>query len=297
MSHLLIVAREPRRGAFLPQSPFLKSDSRQIGFEKVYSIEPAQYNMIFELTLKVTHVSKPYNLTSQDALLVTDIQIDFLPGGALPVPGGDTIIPVINEYIRHFTASKAHIIASRDWHPPNHMSFKEQGGPWPAHCIQNTEGAKFSPKLKLPNTTIVVSKATDPKNEAYSAFDNTNLNDHLRNLHVTRLFVCGLATDYCVVNTVLDACKFDFNPVVLMDAIMGINVKPGDVEEAIEAMVESGAEQATDADFVEVEDTLPIEATTADALADKPARLVYAKKKARMRSKSAKKQIKAERRG
>jgi nicotinamidase/pyrazinamidase len=159
---------------------------------------------------------------------------------------------VINEYTAHFLASKAHIVASRDWHPANHLSFKPQGGLWPPHCIQNTEGARFSPKLKLPNNTIIISKATDPKHEAYSAFDNTNLETELRHLGVKRLFVAGLATDYCVVNTVLDARKLGFEALVLMDATLGINVKPGDVDRAVEAMVKSGAKQVIDADFAEL---------------------------------------------
>jgi nicotinamidase/pyrazinamidase len=239
-------------------------------------------------------MNKPYNPTSQDALLITDIQIDFLPGGALPVENGDGIIPVINEYTDHFVASKAHIVASRDWHPTNHLSFKPQGGLWPPHCIQNTEGAKFSPKLKLPNNTIIISKATDPKHEAYSAFDSTNLETELQHLGVKRLFVAGLATDYCVVNTVLDAQKLGFEAVVLMDATLGINVKPGDVDRAVEAMVKSGAKQVIDADFAELEDTLPVEETAFDAFAKKPSMISDANRKARMRSKSVKRRLKTE---
>ncbi len=240
-------------------------------------------------------MSKPYNLTEQDALIITDIQLDFLPGGALPVEGGDRIIPVINEYIKHFTKAKAPIIASRDWHPLNHSSFKPQGGLWPPHCIQNTEGAKFSSKLKLPSDTIIISKATNPQYEAYSAFDRTDLDKQLQQLGVRRLFVCGLATDYCVVNTVLDARKLGYDTVVLMDAILGINLLSGDVDRAVEAMVNSGAEQAADEDFSELTDTLPIEKAAPEVLADKPSMIKAAKKKARMRSRTAKKQIKAER--
>ncbi len=246
--------------------------------------------------IKVTCLSKTYNLTNQDALLVTDIQIDFLPGGALPVEGGDEIIPVINNYIKRFENDRAHIIASRDWHPANHMSFKAQGGPWPAHCVQETEGAKFSPELKLPNHTVVISKAADPKKEAYSAFDGTNLDNELRKLGVKRLFVAGLATDYCVVNTVLDACKLGFEVVVLTDATMGINVKPGDVDRAFGAMAKSGAVQATEADFPELEDELPTGEAAPDALAEKSSMLNAAKKKARMRSKSASRRLKTENR-
>jgi nicotinamidase/pyrazinamidase len=239
--------------------------------------------------------NKKINLNEHDALLITDIQIDFLPGGALPVEGGDQIIPVVNNYIEHFQLVKAHIIASRDWHPANHVSFKSQGGPWPEHCVRGTEGAKFSPDMKLPEHTIVISKATDPTHEAYSAFDTTNLNIELGRLGIKRLFVAGLATDYCVVNTVLDARKLGFETIVLMDAALGINVKPGDVDRAVEAMTKSGAEQATDADFAEPFDKLPIEETASDALAEEPSATVEAKKKARLRSKTANKRLKTER--
>ncbi len=242
-------------------------------------------------------MSKPYrNLTKQDALLVTDIQIDFLPGGALPVENGDEIIPVINNYITRFVRTQAHVLASRDWHPANHMSFEAQGGLWPPHCVQGTEGAKFSPKLKLPEHTVVISKATDPKHEAYSVFDGTNLDNELRQLGVERLFIAGLATDYCVVNTALDAFKLGFEVIVLTDATLGINVKPGDVARAFETMAKGGAIQATEADFSELEDQLPIEEAAPDALSEKPSMLYDAKKKARMRSKSVNKRIKTEHR-
>jgi nicotinamidase/pyrazinamidase len=234
------------------------------------------------------------SLNEHDALLITDIQIDFLPGGALPVEGGNEIIPVVNNYIQHFESAKAHIIASRDWHPANHVSFKSQGGIWPAHCVQDTEGAKFSPDMKLPDHTVVISKAMDPKHEAYSAFDATNLDKELRQLGIKRLFVAGLATDYCVVNTVLDACKLGYETVVLTDATLGINLMPGDVERAFKTMSKSGARQATDADFVESFDKLPIEETGSDSTAEKTSMLTDAKKKARMRSKGVNKRIKTE---
>lgn len=208
---------------------------------------------------------------------------------------GDQIIPVINEYIRHFTTSDAHVIASRDWHPKNHVSFIAQGGPWPPHCVADTAGAKFSPDLKLPADTVVISKATEVDHEAYSAFDHTNLELELHRLGVKRLFVTGLATDYCVINTVLDACQLGFEVVVLMDATLGINVKAGDVDRAIQAMLESGALQATDADFAEVQDTLPTEETDADALAEKPLALHDAKEQARMRPKTAGRKLKTDR--
>ncbi len=240
-------------------------------------------------------MKKPYTPNSQDALLITDIQLDFLPGGALPVEGGNEIIPVINEYINHFLASKAHIVASRDWHPQDHISFNTMGGPWPSHCIKDTAGAQFSPNLKLPASTTIISKATEPNHEAYSAFDHTNLEETLKNISVLRLFVSGLATDYCVVNTVLDALKLGFEVVVLIDATRGINVKAGDVDRAVEAMVEGGAVLASDADLAEPPDVLPLETATSDALADKPEMLFDAKRKARMRSRGSNGQLKSER--
>lgn len=245
----------------------------------------------------VTCLRKNYIVKNSDALLVTDIQKDFLPGGALPVDGGDEIIPVLNNYIRRFEDAKAHVLASRDWHPSNHISFRAQGGPWPPHCIQETGGAKFSPDLKLPKHTVIISKATNPELEAYSAFDGTSLAHELRTLGVKRLFVGGLATDYCVVNTVLDARKLGFETVVLVDATLGINVNPGDVDRAIETMLTNGAQQATANDFPDAVDELPIEETQPDALEEKPSKRAEVKKKARMRSKGSAKRIRTERKG
>lgn len=240
-------------------------------------------------------MSKNYTVKETDAILITDIQKDFLPGGALPIEGGDEIIPVLNDYIQRFKTSKAHILASRDWHPQNHVSFNTQGGPWPPHCIQETGGAKFSPDLKLPEHTVVISKATDPKRESYSAFDGTILATELKRLGVKRLFVGGLATDYCVVNTVLDACKLGFETVVLMDATLGINVNPGDVDAAIATMLANGAAQATGDDFSDAVDVLPIEETQPDGLEEKPMQRAQVKKKARMRPKGSAKRIRTER--
>jgi nicotinamidase/pyrazinamidase len=243
----------------------------------------------------VTYLSKNYVIKNSDALLITDIQIDFLPGGALPIDKGNEIIPVVNDYIKRFAASKAHVLASRDWHPLNHISFKAQGGLWPPHCVQETTGAKFSPDLKLPPHSIVISKATNPQIEAYSAFDGTNLAHELRTLGVKRLFVGGLATDYCVVNTVVDACKLGFETVVLLDATLGINAEPGDVDRAIATMLENGAQQVTVVDFSEAVDALPIEETQSDALEEKPLQRAEVKKKARMRPKGSAKRIRTER--
>jgi len=174
-------------------------------------------------------------------LLIGDVQVDFCPGGALPVPFGDQIIPTINAAVRLFHSHKYPIVAIRDWHPVSHCSFKEQGGPWPAHCVQGSRGAQFHPDLVMPPGTTIVSKATDPKKDAYSAFDGTALAERLRELGVERLFVTGLATDYCVRQTVLDARRLGFQVVVLRDAIKGIDASPGDSSRAVADMQGAGA--------------------------------------------------------
>ena len=235
-----------------------------------------------------------YNIVSSDALLITDIQKDFLPGGPLAIDNGDEIVPVLNGYARLFKNANACVFASRDWHPANHISFKDQGGPWPPHCVQDTEGAKFSSNLKLPADVIVMSKATDPNHESYSVFDGTTFDNELRMRGVKRLFIGGLATDYCVVNTVLDARKLGYDIVVLVDATLGINVKPGDVDRAIEAMLKVGAEQATNDDFPDGIDALPIEVAEPDAMEQKPAVRAAVKKKARMRPRGSSKRIRTE---
>lgn len=180
-----------------------------------------------------------------DALIIVDVQVDFCPGGALPVPEGDKIVPVLNEYIRKFRAAGALIVATRDWHPPNHISFKSQGGPWPPHCIQGTRGAEFHPDLRLPEDALIISKATDPLKEAYSGFEGTGLADRLREAGVKRVFVGGLATEYCVKDTILDAVRHGFETFLLEDAVRGIDVKPGDVERAIKEMLERGVKKIT----------------------------------------------------
>lgn len=186
-----------------------------------------------------------YKVGKGDALIIVDVQVDFCPGGALPVPEGDKIIPVINEYIRKFYSAGALIVATRDWHPPNHVSFKTQGGLWPPHCIRGTRGAEFHPDLRLPEGAIVVSKATDPMKEAYSGFEGTNLNEELRRAGVKRVFVAGLATEYCVKNTILDALRYGFETFLLEDATKGIDLTPGDVDKAIKEVLERGAKKIT----------------------------------------------------
>jgi len=172
-----------------------------------------------------------------DALLIVDPQVDFCPGGTLPVPGGDGIFPAVNRASRIVPLT----VASRDWHPPDHISFRAQGGPWPVHCVAGTPGAAFHRDLDTDRIAEVFSKGTNPGVEAYSAFDGTGLATWLRSHHIGRLYVGGLATDYCVRASVLDARRAGFDVVVLEDAIGAVEVAPGDGERALEEMREAGA--------------------------------------------------------
>ena len=184
-----------------------------------------------------------------DALLIVDVQRDFLPGGDLAVPAGDAVIPVLNGYIERARRAGQPVYASRDWHPANHCSFKARGGPWPPHCIRGTPGAAFAPALALPADATIVSKATREDADAYSAFGDTDLAALLRQRGVKRLLVGGLATDYCVLNTVRDAIKEGFEVVLLTDAIRAVEVNAGDGERAERAMREAGAGTAQLGDF------------------------------------------------
>jgi len=212
----------------------------------------------------------------------------------LPVPEADQVIPVLNDYIKIFKKANARIFATRDWHPPNHISFKAQGGPWPPHCIRDTEGAKFHPSLKIPSDVAIVSKAMEPHKEAYSGFDGTELANTLQKEGATRLFVGGLATEYCVKNTVLDALGLSFKTILLFDAIRGINKEYDDAKKAIDQMISCGAGQASLSDF-----PYPIEVpSTGDPdneLYEKPLAKIETRKKARMRPRGPYKRIRTER--
>ncbi|RLF89257.1 nicotinamidase [Thermococci archaeon] len=172
----------------------------------------------------------------EEALIVVDMQRDFMPGGALPVPEGDKIIPKVNEYIKRFREKGALIVATRDWHPEDHISFKERGGPWPKHCVQNTPGAEFV--VDLPEDAVIISKATDPEKEAYSGFEGTNLAEILREKGVKKVYICGVATEYCVRATALDALKHGFEVYLLKDAVKGIT--PEGEKEALKEMEKEG---------------------------------------------------------
>jgi nicotinamidase-related amidase len=177
------------------------------------------------------------------ALLVVDVQNDFCPGGAVPVPEGDRVVPVLNSYIDLFMERGAQVFFTRDWHPKNHMSFKERGGQWPPHCVQETEGAAFHKDLEVPSAATIISKADRPDSEAYSGFSGTDLAAGLRDLGVDKVLVGGLATDYCVKNTVLDAVKEGFETYHLKDASRGVEASPGDTEKAVEEMKAAGARE------------------------------------------------------
>lgn len=187
------------------------------------------------------HLGKRLGLQSGDALVVVDAQRDFMPGGSLAVPNGDAIVAPLNAYISAFAARQLPIFFTRDWHPPDHCSFREMGGRWPSHCIAGTSGASWADGLTIVPGARIISKATDRSVEAYSAFAGTALLVLLRDLQVRRLFVGGLATDYCVHETVVDARTYGFDVVVLADAIRAVNVEPDDDTRAITDMIDHGA--------------------------------------------------------
>ncbi|MGD9850426.1 MAG: nicotinamidase [Nitrospirales bacterium] len=171
-----------------------------------------------------------------DALLIVDVQKDFCPGGALAVEGGDAIVPVINRWIAAAKAKGVPVYASRDWHPIGHMSFKEQGGPWPPHCIQDSHGAKFHPDLALPDSTVMVTKGVRFDQDQNSAFDQTGLAHKLRKDGIRRLWVAGLAEDVCVLATVLDARREGFDVVLIQNATRPITSEGGvEAREKIQA--------------------------------------------------------------
>lgn len=188
-------------------------------------------------------------MQAKDALLIIDVQNDFCSGGSLPVPEGDKVVPVLNRYIQRFEAANLPIFATRDWHPEKTSHFKAFGGLWPPHCIQGTKGAEFRPDLALPQDVVIVSAGMGPDEDGYSGFvgkddQGVGLADLFRQRGVERIFVGGLATDYCVKHTVLDGLKEGFKVVLLEDAIRGVDVQPGDSERAIEDMIRAGAERS-----------------------------------------------------
>lgn len=180
------------------------------------------------------------------ALILVDIQNDFCPGGALAVEEGDEIVPIVNRLIDHIPL----VLSTQDWHPQHHISFKEQGGPWPPHCVQGSRGAELHSDLKTATIADYFRKATTPQKDAYSEFEGTNragesLDQVLRKRRVKRIYVAGLATDYCVLETVLDGLRYGYEVYPVVDAMRAVNVHAGDGDKAINKMSESGAHLTT----------------------------------------------------
>lgn len=179
------------------------------------------------------------------ALLLVDPQNDFFPGGAMGMPEGTNLVPIINAYIKHFSQQGWPIFATRDWHPPNHSSFTEQGGPWPTHCVQGSRGAQFHSDLVMPPGMMVISKGTDPKKDARSGFEGSSLADRLEDLNVKTVFILGPATQDCLKHTALDACHLGLQVVVLEDATGNIRHSA----ESLQEIHKAGALKATTLDF------------------------------------------------
>jgi len=175
-----------------------------------------------------------------DALLIVDVQVDFCPGGSLPIPGGDEVVPVINSMIHQARERDILVIYSRDFHPTLHPSFKENGGIWPVHCVQDTPGAQFHPELVILPDPVVVSKGTRFDKEQYSAFDETGLDALLRREGIKRVWVVGLALDVCVKETALDAKEKGFDVVVYLPGCRAVT--PGGRKESLSIMKEKGIE-------------------------------------------------------
>jgi nicotinamidase/pyrazinamidase len=185
-----------------------------------------------------------YEIRSDDALVVVDVQHDFLPGGALGVAEGERIFAPIDELAPRF----ARVYATRDWHPEDHSSYQQYGGTWPVHCVAGTHGAAFDERLDLGHVDEVIDKGTARDTDGYSGFTATALDRDLREHGVRRVFVCGLATDYCVKATALDAQAAGFTVVVLEDASAAVNVQPGDEQRALDELRAAGVAVANSAD-------------------------------------------------
>ena len=187
------------------------------------------------------------------ALVVVDVQNDFCLGGALAVPGGDQVIPVLNKWIRRFRENGLPIAFTLDWHPSDHCSFREQGGLWPAHCVQGEKGSELHPDLEPPSgdrpTEKMFKKGFLSGEEAYSGFEGhldgdlsaPRLGDWLKSLRVSEVYVGGLATDYCVKATVLDAVKQGFRTRLIVEGMRAVDVNEGDGHRALDEMMRAGA--------------------------------------------------------
>lgn len=178
-------------------------------------------------------------LKQTDALVIVDMQKDFCPGGALPVGPCQPVVQTLNEWIAAADKSGCLIVFSRDWHPPNHVSFEAQGGPWPEHCVRETEGAQFHADLKMPPQSVVVNKGESPETDQYSPFQTGELTELLKAHAVSRLWVGGVALDVCVRATVLDALANNYEVHLIVDATAAVNEEDG--RKAVEEMQSAGA--------------------------------------------------------
>jgi len=181
-------------------------------------------------------------LRTHDALIITDVQRDFCRGGSLAVPESEEIIPILNAWINRAIPLRIPIFFTRDWHPINHISFRDRGGPWPPHCIQGTRGADFHPDLFVPSSGILINKAKEPDRESYSAFGDTLLSHYVKTLNIRRVWLGGLTLDYCVAATALDARSLGLDVLVLREATRAVNAVPGDAMRAIERMEAAGVQ-------------------------------------------------------
>ena len=179
-----------------------------------------------------------------DALVMVDLQRDYLPGGVLEVPHGDQVIEALNRHATQFDKLGLPVFVARDWHPVNHASFQELGGHWPPHCMAGTHGAELPQSLHLPASAQVLSKGVQPESDGRSAFDNTHLAALLRRHGARRVFIGGLSTDDCVSTTALDALREGFEVVLLVDAIRTVDTRPGDTARAMAQLRKRGAQLA-----------------------------------------------------
>lgn len=207
-------------------------------------------------TKKFKALQGKLKMQPQKALIVVDIQNDFCPGGALGVRESDLIIPVVNKYVKLFLSKNLPVFVSRDWHPKETKHFKKFGGPWPIHCIQNTKGGEFHPDFRVPEKAIILSKGSDPQLDGYSVFealdsDNQPFLNVLKKMEIDELYISGIATEYCVRFTALDALKNGFKVNVLVDAIKGVSKNDSE-----DALAEINAKNAKSKEYVEVKKEL-----------------------------------------
>ncbi|MBI9106462.1 MAG: nicotinamidase [Spirochaetales bacterium] len=174
-------------------------------------------------------------------LIIVDIQKDFCPGGRLAVKDGDAVLSPSNRLLGAFKEAGLPVIFTRDWHPANHCSFTDFGGIWPSHCVAETSGADFHDNLIIPDNALIISKADRPDKDAYSGFEGTDLDTELKNLDADEIIIAGLATDYCVKNTVLDALRLGYKTTVAQECIRAVNINPEDGKQAVKEMIKAGA--------------------------------------------------------